>query len=226
MLRRTARTRGGYGSPANTIKLRTLSRPSPAAMAAICSEDMLLHEELESALPVSTNPPSRQDLESSPPSAHQHAIEGCKIVTTDHASTLFEMQRRLVPQGRPGASLACHCQPRVAASYHTYPPSSTLKHPSIALHDGHDQMFTCPDAQRLEAASCLLRTLSYSTRPFKALTPNDTPRPPVLAPEMRIPTSQPDCQTFLRRWNLADPTTAAEPGIRASPNAQSRAREI
>ncbi|PMD61415.1 uncharacterized protein K444DRAFT_611667 [Hyaloscypha bicolor E] len=38
---------------------------------------------------------------------------------------------------------------------------------------------------------------------------------PVLAPEMRATTNGPDCQTFLRRWNLADPTTAAEPGIRA-----------
>jgi hypothetical protein len=38
---------------------------------------------------------------------------------------------------------------------------------------------------------------------------------PVLAPEMKATTNGPDCQTFRRRWNLADPTTAAEPGIRA-----------
>jgi hypothetical protein len=39
---------------------------------------------------------------------------------------------------------------------------------------------------------------------------------PVLAPEMRASTNEPDCQTFLRRWTLADPTTAAEPGIRVA----------
>ena len=115
-----------------------------------------------------------------------------KIVTTDHASTLFEMQQRLVPQGRPGPSLACSVS---QGSVSPPPPTTltlTLSHPQAtppsrcSLHEGHDQLFTCPDAQRLEAASCLLRTISYRSRP-------STPRrhsllnntAPVLAPEMR-----------------------------------------
>ncbi len=107
------------------------------------------------------------------------------------------------------------------------PPAST---PSIALHDGpRSNCSHAPDAQRLEAAACLLRTLSYRTRPFKALTPNGTTRPPVLAPEMRSLANQPDCQTFLRRMESRCPNNRggrARNSRSSLQDAQSRAREI
>jgi hypothetical protein len=104
------------------------SRPSPGwqprlrlAMTAICwNHRWVLHEQHESVLPLGEKTPGRRHLESSPRRAHQHAIDGCKIVTTDHASTLFEMQRRLVPQGRTRASLAC-----IASQACFLPPSSS-----------------------------------------------------------------------------------------------------
>jgi len=126
--------------------------------------------------------PRRKHLESSPPlRAHQHAIEGCKIVTTDHASTLFEMQRRLVPQGRPGLSLACSVSQGLVSpplSYRTHtrtlPSSSTppLRCMSATIKCSHAQT---PKGSR--PASCLLRTLSYK---LPSLTPRrySTTRPP------------------------------------------------
>jgi hypothetical protein len=132
-----------------------------------------------------------------------------KIVTTDHASTLFEMQRRLVPQGRTQRFIGLHRQPRVPSSHH---PQAPLKHPSFALHDGHHQMFTCPDTRRLEApllvcfvpsgTGAVPHTKRYNTAP--------------VAPEMRASTKTSlTVRFFYGRWTLADPTTAAEPGIRA-----------
>ncbi|KAN0093946.1 hypothetical protein V8E51_017130 [Hyaloscypha variabilis] len=144
-------------APANTGKPHLTS--PPAAMTAICSNRWVLHEEHESAIPffLGANTCVEKHLESR---AHQHAIEGCKIVTTDHASTLFEMQQRLVPQGRPGPSLACSVS---QGSVSPPPPTTltlTLSHPQAtppsrcSLHEGHDQLFTCPDAQRPMGARC------------------------------------------------------------------------
>ncbi|KAE9368503.1 hypothetical protein N431DRAFT_443938 [Stipitochalara longipes BDJ] len=42
---------------------------------------------------------------------------------------------------------------------------------------------------------------------------------------MRTSTSEPDCQTFRRRWELAGPTTAAQPGIRWNSSSRSPKEE-
>ena len=184
-------------------------------MTAICSERWVLHEQHESA--ISSRSPLEKHLESSPAlHGHQHAIEGCKIVTTDHASTLFEMQRRLVPQGRPGLSLDCSVSqglvffPPLPHSYaQLSPPSSTppLRCMRATIKCSHAQT---PKGSR--PASALLRTLSYSSRPSHR--DGTQQHGPLLAPEMRTSTSEPGRQTFRRRWELAAPTTAVEQGIR------------
>jgi hypothetical protein len=164
---------------------------------------------------ISRRPKHLEESSRPPRNARQHAIEGCKIVTTDHASTLFEMQRRLVPQGRPGASLACPVSQGIIP-----PPIST--HPSIALHDGSVK---CSHAQTPKARGRLLSASYPLVQDPSLLTPNGTQRTPSSPPEMRASTNGLDYQTFLRRWNLADPTTAAEPGFRA-PTPKRRVREI
>lgn len=80
-------------------------------------------------------------------------------------------------------------------------------------------MFTCPDTRRLDAPILVLPTLlqktvsSYQTVGKVQLGPR--PRSPSSAPEMKGIDYRSGYQTFIHRWPLAGPTTAAEPGIRA-----------
>lgn len=140
-----------------------------------------------------------------PRPAHQHAIDGCKIVTADHASTSSRCLKCSDALSRK-ADPALHWPAGVSQGE---APPTTLKHPSFELHNGHCQMFTCPDARRLEAASCLLRTLSYRSRPS-----HQTLQLSPLRWGHRLKSAW-QSDFFLRRWNLADPTTTAAPGIRA-----------